>query len=73
VQDADPILTRRSLAWATMEVRSPAPLFDGKALKLWFAGNTPPADFIAEVRSTGKTAKFGIGVMATESTRYGKN
>jgi hypothetical protein len=70
VQDADPILTRRSFAWVSMEVRAPAALFDGPDLKLWFAGNTLPEDFLAEVRSTGRTAKFGIGYMAADRDRY---
>jgi len=54
-QDADPIVTRLSFAWATMESRSPTALFDGDTIRLWFAGNNRPLDFLPEIRGQYRT------------------
>jgi hypothetical protein len=60
-QDRAALLTRRSLGWTSLEVRSPTALFEGDTLRLWFAGNAQVEEFLPEVRKTGRTAKFGIG------------
>ena len=39
-QDADPLLTRRSFLWATMEVRSPTALFEGTTIRLSLPATT---------------------------------
>jgi hypothetical protein len=69
-QDAERIFTRRSFDWLSMEVRAPCALFDGTTLKLWFAGNAQIQDFLPDVRSTGRTAKFGIGYATTKTRHY---
>jgi len=62
-QDADPIITRQSFPWARMEVRAPTALFEGETVRVWFAGNNWPQDFLEEVKSTRKTKQFGIGLL----------
>jgi predicted GH43/DUF377 family glycosyl hydrolase len=61
VQDKEAITTRDRARWTGLEVRAPAPLFEGNRLRLWFAGNANPNEFIETVRSTGRTDLFGIG------------
>jgi hypothetical protein len=65
-QDAEPIITRRSFPWARMEVRSPAALFDGAILRLWFTGNNWPKGFLKEVQGKGQTRQFGIGYLSPQ-------
>jgi hypothetical protein len=61
VQDRQAICTRRHARWTSLEVRSPSPLVEGRRLRLWFAGNADPPEFLDEVRSQHRTALFGIG------------
>lgn len=60
-QDSQAIFTRLSFPWTSLEVRSPSALFEDGVLHLWYAGNANVAEFLPEIRSTGRTAKFGIG------------
>jgi hypothetical protein len=66
-EDAKPIFSRASFDWTSLEVRSPAPLFDGNVLRLWFAGNAKLEDFVPELKRSGRTRKFGIGYATTEA------
>jgi hypothetical protein len=72
-QDADPIITRRSFPWATVEVRSPTALCEGATIRLWIAGNNRPQDFLPEVRSQHRTRQFGIGSMTFAGGRAHTN
>lgn len=38
-QDAGPIFTHKDFKWTSNEIRAPAPLVDGPAIHLWFAGD----------------------------------
>jgi predicted GH43/DUF377 family glycosyl hydrolase len=58
-QDTNPIFTRHTFDWTEREIRSPAVLFDGSLLKLWFAGD----DVIA-------TQKLGIGYATADVNIY---
>jgi hypothetical protein len=61
IQDSQPIFTRKSFPWTSLEIRAPAALVDGGVLHLWYAGNAKVSEFLPEVRATGRTAKFGVG------------
>jgi hypothetical protein len=69
-QDSKAVFTRRSFAWASMEVRSPSPLFEDDTLHLWFAGNAEVEKFLSEVKQTTRTNKFGIGYAKTRADRW---
>lgn len=60
-QDPKAIVRLGQARWLGMEVRAPAPLFDGTRLRLWFAGNADPSEFIETVQKTGRSDLFGIG------------
>jgi predicted GH43/DUF377 family glycosyl hydrolase len=61
LQDREAIVARRHARWTGLEVRAPSPLFDGNRLRLWFAGNADPKEFIQAVQDTRRTDLFGIG------------
>jgi len=61
---------RRGSLWRGQADLHPAALFDGTTLRLWFAGNAQPQDFLSDVRSKGRTAKFGVGYATTDIHHY---
>jgi predicted GH43/DUF377 family glycosyl hydrolase len=65
-QDAGAILTRRSFPWTSLEIRSPSVLIEGDQVRLWFAGNARVDEFLPDVKKTGRTRLFGIGLITKD-------
>jgi len=66
-QDSAAIVTRNNAPWTNLEVRSPHALFEDGRVMLWYAGNAKVSEIMDDVRASGKTRRFGIG-LATRPT-----
>lgn len=62
VEDESAVLSREAASWTGGEILAPAPLVEGKSMKLWFGGHVPNSDLGPLIRRNISGPEFGIGL-----------